>query len=102
MDDLDIPEFLLVKNRVPLTPEKKAAYAEVLRNSKPYREHDARAQTQLDYKLAIAHEKALKAAIAAPAREAFFAKKKAEAAEIKAVKETARITHAARRRKRSY
>jgi hypothetical protein len=96
-----IPDFLLVKNRVPLSPEQLARLKQVQAKAPPPLAQKY-AETERAYRASIERDKALKAAIAAPAREAFFAAKKADAAEVKAVKEEARKVHATRRRKKSY
>jgi hypothetical protein len=89
-----IPDFLLIKNRVPLTEAQKTRLEEVNRTSKPRQEFDERAETQRAYHAQRAYDKALKAALDLPRGRIYHAAKKAKADEIKAVKEAAKRVHA--------
>lgn len=87
----DIPDFLLVKNRVPLTEEQQARLA-AIKIEHPSIEEKWQRNRRL-YEAEGERQKLLAAEAAKPAKEAFFAKKKAEAAEIKAVKDAAKAGH---------
>lgn len=87
----DIPDFLLVKNRVPLTEAQKARLAAV-KVENPSVEEKWQRNRRL-YEQEGERQKALKAAIARPAALEYFAKKQAEATEIKAVKDAAKKAH---------
>ncbi len=106
--ELDIPEFLLVRNRVPLSVEQKAAL-DLARAKAPPPPERKYAETERAYRASILRDKAIREAIAAPAREAFFAAKKAEAEEAKIVKAQAKANHkqavkafSGKRRRRSH
>jgi len=84
----DIPDFLLVANRVPLTPEQQERLA-AIKVENPTVEEKWQRNRRL-YEAEGERQKILAAEVAKPAREAFFAKRKAEAAELKAVRDAAK------------
>lgn len=87
----DIPDFLLVKNRVPLTAEQRAKL-DAIKVEHPSVEEKWQRNRRL-YEAEGERLKILAAEKAKPAKEAFFATKKAEAAGIKAVKDAAKAAH---------
>ena len=87
----DIPDFLLVTNRVPLTEEQRARLA-AIKVEHPSTE-DKWARNRRLYDQEGDRLKALAAEKARPAKLAFYAKMKAEADEIKAVKAAAKAAH---------
>jgi L-aminopeptidase/D-esterase-like protein len=87
----DIPDFLLVANRVPLTDEQRARLA-AIKVEHPSTE-DKWARNRRLYDQEGDRLKALAAEKARPAKLAFYAKMKAEADEIKAVKQAAKAAH---------
>ena len=86
-----IPDFLLVANRVPLTAEQQAKLA-AIKVEHPSVEEKWQRNRRL-YEAEGERVKILAAEKAKPAKEAFFAAKKAEADEIKAVKQAAKAAH---------
>jgi hypothetical protein len=88
----DIPDFLLVANRVPLTAEQKAKLDAIKAEAAPSPEEKWQRNRRL-YEVEGQRLKLLAAEKAKPAKEAFFAAKKAEADEIKAVKDAAKAAH---------
>jgi len=89
--DGDIPDFLLVANRVPLTAEQKAKL-DALKVEHPSVEEKWQKNRRL-YEAEGERLKLLAAEKARPAKLAFYAKKNAEVAEIKAVKDAAKAAH---------
>jgi hypothetical protein len=87
----DIPDFLLVANRVPLTAEQKAKL-DALKVEHPSVEEKWQKNRRL-YEAEGERLKLLAAEKARPAKLAFYAKMKAEADEIKAVKQAAKAAH---------
>lgn len=84
----DIPDFLLVNNRVPLTPEQRARLA-AIRIEHPSIEEKWQRNRRL-YDQEGERQKALKAELDRPRLMAMAAAKAAERAELNAVKVAAR------------
>jgi hypothetical protein len=87
----DIPDFLLVANRVPLTTEQQAKLA-AIKVEHPSVEEKWQRNRRL-YEAEGDRQKLIAAQKARPAKLEFYAKKNAEAAEIKAVKDAAKAAH---------
>lgn len=87
----DIPDFLLVANRVPLSAEQRERLA-AIKVEHPSIEEKWQRNRRL-YEAEGERQKLLKAGIARPASLEYFAKMKAEVAEIKAVKDAAKAAH---------
>ena len=87
----DIPDFLLVANRVPLTAEQRERLA-AIKVEHPSVEEKWQRNRRL-YEAEGDRQKLIAAQKARPAKLEFYAKKNAEAAEIKAVKDAAKAAH---------
>jgi hypothetical protein len=88
----DIPDFLLVANRVPLTEEQRAKLAAIKAVQPPSPEEKWQRNRRL-YDQEGERLKMLKAAADKPRLAAMAAKSAAERAEIKAVKDAAKKAH---------
>jgi hypothetical protein len=87
----DIPDFLLVKNRVPLTAAQRAKLA-AIKVEHPS-DDDKWARNRRRYEAEGERLKMLKAEADKPRLAALAAKSAAERAEIKAVKDAAKAAH---------
>ena len=86
-----IPDFLLVANRVPLSAEQRAKL-DAIKVEHPSVEEKWQRNRRL-YEAEGERLKIIAAEKARPAKLEFYAKMKAEAAEIKAVKQAAKAAH---------